>query len=212
MSMTLRDRWEKGKRAAEALERAEHGDRMAEKIGEDWGKTATYVRQHRSLFERFDSYEVMISEITKEFGDVEDVSWRMVLQELVMDGHEYSEDETFLYVGEFSSSYKFGISVDVNRRLNNMSDNEDRLGRLVRIVNKYSFPNRRDATHAENRCKSALIAMGYVADPDVSKEICYKDVDVIGVVDRCVKASRSGGGLERMEKSEGLISFESTAE
>ena len=209
MGMTfeeLKNRWKKGKEAAETLKSASRGDGAAKKLGEKWGKTSVHVRNHKLFFETFDSYETMIAEITKEFGNVE-VSWRKVLNRLVRDGHQYADEETFLYIMEFSKSYKFGISKNVSERKKGLPNAIDELEEFIRLINKYSFSNREEATKAEIRCKNALLSMGYVKN-DISKEVCEKEVDVIWVVDRCIEAHRTQGKVERDEVNEDGITFE----
>jgi hypothetical protein len=209
MGMTLKDRWGKGKEAAKALKSASRGDRAAEKLGEEWGVSSAYVRQYKRLFESFDSYETMIAEITKEFGTV-DVSWRKVLHELVIDGSEYADKETFLYIMEFLKSYKIGISKDVETRSKALEKQNNGLEEFIRLIKKYPFPDREKAQKAENRCKKAILAMGYVKNDHVSKEVCKKDVNVIWVVDRCIEIHRTQGKLER--EAGGEVTIEPTNE
>lgn len=210
MGMTfeeLKDRWEKGKEAAKALKSASRGDGAAKKLGDEWGKTAAHVRKHRSLFEKFDSYEAMIAEITREFGNVEEVSWRKIVSRLVVEGHKYANEETFLYIMEFLKSYKFGISKNVEARSKALENQNNELEEFIRLTKKYPFQDREKAQKAENRCKKALLAMGYVKN-DISKEVCEKDVDVIWVVDRCIEVHRTQGKLERGVVNEDGITFE----
>ncbi len=201
MSMTLKERWERGKQASKALESAKKGDGIAHELGEDWEISPAYVRQHARLFRKFDSYEAMITEITKEFGTVE-VSFRKVLNNLVIDGHEYSGEETYVYIMEFSKSYKLGISKNVEERKEALLKNNNGLKDFVRTVKKYSFPNRKKAKNAEGRCKKALSCMGYLKNINESKEICRKNVDVIWIIDRCIETHRTQRELEREAEGE----------